>query len=287
MRLAAVLLVLLAAGISAAEMRPAQGGLFGFARPQAALQRGFFRPSPNMAAPLRPKNIKPGLFHFCRLRFRESPLGDGDGWFVDWPRADINLTTRLSQLTKTEIDHDGEEDPIPIVVSLTDPALFDCPFVMMTEPGGADFSDDEAVQLRSYLLKGGFLWADDFWGTRAWEWWSAQLGRVLDRQDYPIVDLPLEHPIFHTQFDVKAFPQIPNIGLWEMRHLTSERGSDSAEPHHRAIVDHDGRVMVFMSHNTDFGDAFEREADAPDYFEKFSVPAYQIAVNVILYAMTH
>jgi len=273
-RLAVGLLVLLTAGISAAQMRAAQGG--------------FFRPSPTMSAPLRPKVIKPGRFHFCRLRFRESPLaGEGDGWFVDWPRADINLTTRLSQLTKTEIDHDGEADPIPIVVGLTDDDLYDCPFVMMTEPGGADFSDEEAEHLRSYLLKGGFLWADDFWGSRAWEWWAGQVGRVLDPQHYPIVDVPLDHPIFHTQFEVKAFPQIPNIGLWEMRHQTSERGYDSADAHARAVLDKDGRVMIFMSHNTDFGDAFEREADAPDFFEKFSVPAYQIAVNVLLYAMTH
>jgi hypothetical protein len=272
-RLAAILLIVLAAGLGAAEMRAAQGG--------------FFRPSPQLAAPLRPKVITPGLFHFCRLRFRESPLGDGDGWFVDWPRADINLTMRLSQLTKTEIDHEGEDDPIPIVVGLTDEMLFDCPFLMMTEPGGASFSEEEATQLRAYLLKGGFLWADDFWGSRAWNWWANQLAQVLDRNDYPIVDVPIDHPIFHTQFDVRTLPQIPNVGLWEYRHQTSERGADSAEPHARAILDRNGRIMVFMTHNTDFGDAFEREADAPDYFERFSVPGYQVAVNILLYAMTH
>ena len=274
MRIAAALLVLLAAAASAAEMGAAQ-------------VRGFFPQGRALTTPMRPAHIKPGRFHFCRLRFRSSPQGDGDGWFVDWPRADMNLTLRLSQLTKTEIDQEGEDDPIPIVVSLTDPELFDCPFLMMTEPGGVDFSEDEAAQLHTYLLKGGFLWADDFWGTRAWQWWSAQMARVLDRSEYPILDIPLDHPIFHTQFDVRSVPQVPNIGLWETRHLTSERGADSAEPHARGILDKNGRVIVFMTHNTDFGDAFEREADAPDYFEKFSVPAYEIAVNVLLYAMTH
>jgi len=247
------------------------------------------RPRPDAPAirSVRPDKINPGQFHFCRLRFRSSPEGDGDGWFVDWPRADINLTTRLSQLTRTPVDQEGEDDPPPVVVNLTDGSLFNCPFVMMTEPGAADFSEEEAAELRTYLLKGGFLWADDFWGTRAWDWWSGQMDRVLDRQAYPIVELPIEHPIFHTMFDVQEIPQVPNVGLWAARHLTSERGLDSAEPHARGVLDKSGRVMVFMTFNTDFGDAFEREADMPDYFERFSVPAYQIGVNVLLYAMTH
>ena len=234
-----------------------------------------------------PDQLNPGAFHFCRLRFNRSPLGDGDGWYVDSPRADVNVSLRLAQLTKTRMDEEGEGDPLHIVVRLTDAALFQCPFVMMTEPGAADFDEEEAARLRAYLLKGGFVWADDFWGSRAWAWFSAQLGRVLPPSEYPIVDLPLDHPLFHIQYDVQQFPQIPNVGLWQWAHVTSERGEDSAQPHARAILDRQGRVMVFMTFNTDFGDAFEREADSPDYFKRFSVPAYQIAVNVLLYAMTH
>jgi hypothetical protein len=235
----------------------------------------------------RPEQLDPGAFHFCRLRFNRTPLGDGDGWYVDSPRADVNLSMRLAQLTRTKMDEEGEGDPLHIVVRLTDDALFQCGFVMMTEPGAADFDEVEAAQLRTYLLKGGFLWADDFWGSRAWAWLSGQLAKALPPNEYPIIDLPLDHPLFHTQYDVPEVPQIPNIGLWTWAHITSERGEDSAQAHGRAILDHHGRVMVFLTHNTDFGDAFERESDSPDFFKRFSVPAYQIGVNVILYAMTH
>jgi hypothetical protein len=228
-----------------------------------------------------------GGFRFCRIRFRTSPEGDGAGWWVDYPRADENLSIRLSQLTNIPVTTVGEGDPVNVVVRLTDAELFQCPFVMMTEPGGADFDDQEAAQLRTYLMKGGFLWADDFWGSRAWAWWSSQIAKALAPDEYPIVDVPLDHPMFHTVFDVKEIPQIPNIGLWVTAHITSERGADSAEPHARAIMDKKGRVMVFMTFNTDFGDAFERETESPDYFQRFSVPAYEIAADVLVYALTH
>ena len=87
------------------------------------------------------------------------------------------------------------------MVRLTDDALFSCPFAMATDVGTLAFSDEEAARLRSYLLKGGFLWVDDFWGTLAWEQWSEQMRRVLP--EYAIVDVPADHPVRHTMFDVE------------------------------------------------------------------------------------
>src|SRR5512138_1888571 len=108
--------------------------------------------------PFRPTvETNPAAFRFCRIRFRTSLAGDGNGWYVDYPRADVNLSLRLSQLTRTPIDEAGEGEPVHTVVALTDSELFQCPFVMLTEPGGADFSEREATLLRTYLLKGGFL----------------------------------------------------------------------------------------------------------------------------------
>ena len=223
-----------------------------------------------------------GGFRFCRIRFTSSPAGDGDGWYVDSPGADVNLSVRLSELTKIPVTTVGEGEPVHVVLRLTDAAVFQCPFVMMTEPGGAAFSPQEAAQLGTYLKKGGFLWADDFWGSRAWAWWSAQMAQALPPTEYPIVDVPLDHPMFHTLFDIGSIPQIPNIGLWLAARRTSERGADSAQPHARAIFDSHGRLMVFMTHNTDFGDAFEQEHADTEYFQRFSIPAYQIAADDIL-----
>ncbi len=228
-----------------------------------------------------------GAFHFCRVVFRNDFRGDGGGWNVDWPRADINLTTRLAELTRADISStDGE--PNPLLVRLTDEVLFQCPFIMMTEVGSAFLDDQEAVQLREYLLKGGFLWADDFWGTYAWDWWVAQLRKALPASDFPIVDLENTHPLFKAQFVVAKTPQIASINFWAgSGGGTSERGADSAVARSRAILDPHGRIMVLMTHNTDIGDSFEREADDPQYFLTMSVPGYAYGVNTLLYALTH
>jgi hypothetical protein len=228
-----------------------------------------------------------GGFRFCRVWFRNGIAGDGDGWYVDYPRADENLSIRMMELTKAPVTQDGEGNPYPVIVRLTDPSLFRCPFVMMSEPGGSYLNTDEAANLRAYLLKGGFLWVDDFWGSRAWTNWENQIGKALSPAEYPIIDLTVDHAMFRMLFPVHTLPQIPNIGLWRNERRTSERGPDSDELHVRGIQDRHGRVMVLMTHNTDVSDSWEREGEDPQYFLRFSVVGYQVAINVLLYVLTH
>jgi hypothetical protein len=228
-----------------------------------------------------------GSWHFCRAWFRRDFRGDGGDWSVDWPRADINLSVRLSELTRTHVSFTNGE-PNPLLIRFTDDELFDCPFVMMTEVGSAFIDNDEAARMREYLLKGGFIWADDFWGDFAWEWWTAQLAKVLPPNEYPIVDLASNHPLFSAQFVIKKVPQISSINFWASSGgSTSERGQESAEPHARAILDKHGNIMMLMTHNTDLGDSFEREADDPQYFYQMSVPGYAFGINSLLYGLTH
>src|SRR5688572_18352082 len=106
-----------------------------------------------------------GGFHFCRVAFNSDFRGDGGNWSVDYPRADINLSIRLAELTKSYVSMDDGGEPVPLLVRLTDDVMFECPFIMMTEVGSAAISDEEGARLRLYLEKGGFLWADDFWGS--------------------------------------------------------------------------------------------------------------------------
>ncbi len=228
-----------------------------------------------------------GSFQFCRIVFRNAIEGDGGGWSVDYPRADINFSIRLSELTKTTVSKDATGEPNHLLVRLTDQELFDCPFVMMTEPGGAGFDDEEAAKLRLYLEKGGFLWADDFWGEYAWSWWVGQLRKALPASEFPIFDVPPDHPMFHTQFEVKKVPQIPSINFFFGSGRTSERGADSATPHARAIADKKGRIIVLMTHNTDFGDSWEREGDDATYFLNFGPDGYAFGIDAVLYALTH
>jgi hypothetical protein len=230
-----------------------------------------------------------GRFNFCRIMSSASRFGDGGGWSVDYPRADVNLSIRLSELTKTQISIDpSSEEPNHLVIRLTDPELYQCPFIMMTEVGRTYFDPDEAERLRDYLLKGGFLWADDFWGSYAWDHWASEFSKVLPPSGYPIRDLPLNHPLFRAQFHVTKVAQIPSINFWYgSGGGTSEQGMDSAEPHARGIADRHQRLMVLITHNTDFGDSWEREGDDPNYFYTFSVDGYAFGINALLYAMAH
>ena len=230
-----------------------------------------------------------GSFHFCRVVFgSDNPGGADGGWNVDWPRADINLSVRLSELTKTPVSRNASGDPNNWLVRLTDDALFVCPFIMMTEVGSASLNPTEVARLREYLLKGGFLWADDFWGQSSWDWWEAQLRKALPADEYPMVDLPPGHPLFNDHFEVKTTPQIPSINFWAGNGgQTSERGADSAIARSRAVLDSHGRIMALMTHNTDIGDSFEREADDPQYFMTMSVPGYAYGINALVYGLTH
>ena len=234
-----------------------------------------------------PESMDTGVFQFCRLVFRQAANGDGYGWSVDYPSADENLSTRLSELTRAPISIDESGRPNHVLIRLTQPELFRCPFVMMTEPGGAYFDEAEAGALRDYVLKGGFFWADDFWGEYAWQVWESQLRKALPSGEYPIVDLSIDHPVFHMLMRVPEIPQIPGLGVWLSTRQTSERGADSAVPHVRAINDAHGRIMVLMTHNSDYGDGFEEEGSDRSYFERFSVRAYGLGINVLLYSMTH
>jgi hypothetical protein len=227
-----------------------------------------------------------GGFNFCRIMFNFNPYGDGGGWFVDYPRADQNFSIRLSELTKTRVSFDSDQTPNHFVFQLSDPLIFKCPFIMMTEVGALFMDEDEAKNLHDYLLKGGFLWADDFWGEYAWEVFAEEIAKALPPGEYPIVDVPIEHPMFRTLYTVQRFPQIPSIG-YGASGITSERGAESAVPHARAIYDKSGRMIVFISHNTDFGDSWEREGDNREYFYRFSVDGYAVGIDVLLYAMSH
>jgi hypothetical protein len=149
------------------------------------------------------------------------------------------------------------------------------------------FDDSEIGPLREYLQKGGFLWADDFWGEIAWANFEREMRRVLPAADYTLRDLDSSHPLFNTLFPVAAVKQIPSINFWMgSGGGTSEWGIDSREPRARAFLDREGRVVALATHNTDYGDSWEREGDDPAYFQTFSIDGYAFGINVVLYAMT-
>ena len=224
---------------------------------------------------------------FCRLQYESVVrFPSGYGWSTDYPRSDRNFMTRLYQITGTHVARWEDGDLGHAVVRATDPDLFRCPFLFASDIGTAGLSDQEVERLRAYLLKGGFLWVDDFWGERAWQHWSGQIQRVLP--EYAIRDLPAEHALYSTFYALPAVPQIPSIQSWyDTGGRTQERGFEPGTPHLRAISDEHGRILVLMTHNTDIADGWEREQDNEDFFYAFTAQAYGVGINTAVWAMTH
>ena len=246
----------------------------------------FRRGGDSLEAHLAKPDSFDGRFHYCRAVYRPNPRGDGGSWLTDYPLADIDLSVRVSELTKIAVSFDGDGQPRHLIVRLTDDELFQCPVILMQEVGRLFFTADEAARLRTYLQKGGFLWVDDFWGTAAWNQWSSQIKRVLP--EFPIVDIAVDDPIRQAMFSVNEVKQVPSIFSWGGPGSdTRERGEDSPHADFRAIADSHGRIMVAMTHNTDIGDSMEREGDDPNYFALFSPDGYALAMNIVLYALTH
>ncbi|MEQ1760976.1 MAG: DUF4159 domain-containing protein [Vicinamibacterales bacterium] len=237
-----------------------------------------------------PKDFPDSDFVTCRMLYtsvrREA---NGAGWRTDYPWGERHLMIRLSELTKTRVSFLSKEVPHAWLVRLTDQTLFQCPFLVASDVGTVGLSPIEAERLREYLLKGGFLWVDDFWGDAAWEQWSREIGRALPASEFAIEDVSLEDPIFHSMMEVEKVPQITSIRFWRASggRSTSERGDQSAVAHFRGIRDQHGRLMVVMTHNTDVADSWEREGEDPEFFYQFSPDGYALGINVALYALTH
>ena len=238
------------------------------------------------------RNIFPtNSFTFCRIQYtsyQEAPMFNYRGrWAIDYPESDQHFSWRLSELTTLDVPKNDRGEYEHVVVKLTDEELFDYPFIYMVEVGYLIFDKEEVKRLREYLLRGGFLMVDDFWGEDEWTNWALQIARVLDPVEYPIIELELDHPIFNCVFEIKEKPQVPAPHHWLNYGRTWER-LDAKQANYRGIYDKNGRLMVVMCHNTDLGDGWEREGLNQEYFEEFSVKkAYPMGINIVVYAMTH
>ena len=233
----------------------------------------------------RDEELPNDMFTFARIQYDSWGRGwRGRGkWSVDYPESDLNMSFRLEQLTSLKVDPEG------IVLSLNEDKLFNYPFIYIIEPGELYFSDAEVKALRKYLLNGGFLMVDDFWGEAEWKNFERQFRRVFPTRE--IVELPIEHELFQCVFPLKQKPQVPNPRTamqGASRGITWERW-DAKTPHYRGVYDDEGRLMVVICHNTDLGDGWEEESRAGEwYFKEFSEPkAYPMGINIIFYSMTH
>jgi hypothetical protein len=209
----------------------------------------------------------------------------GSSWTTDYPRSDRHLLEGVRRLTRIDsrsveqvVDLDGGDD------------IYNWPMLYAVEVGHWELRDEQATQLRDFLLRGGFLMVDDFHGDEPyhgvyseWQVFVTSMHKVFpDRQ---IIDLDDKDPIFHTLYDLDQRFQVAGW-QWYRSGRTYESGVTGMTPHWRGILDDQGRVMVAICHNMDLGDAWEW-SDDPRYPEKWASLAYRIAMNYFTYDLTH
>ena len=239
------------------------------------------------------------VFTFTRIIFHsDANPRSGRGWFrwlgwwVDYPDADLNLSYRLQQLTSIKTDPDAR------VVKLTDPTIFHYPLLYMEHAGYMRLTDDEVTALRKYLLSGGALLVNDFWGSEEWDGFAREIKRVLPGRAW--TELTTDHPVFNCVYDLRGPMnrlQVPTIQFWNQDYdpkdpqselQTIFRGEGSEEMHVRALLDDRRRMMILAIHNSDVSDGWEREGENELYFRRYSEKiAYPLGINIIFYLMTH
>lgn len=213
-------------------------------------------------------------FHFTRAVYAS---WGRPSWATDFPKADRQFLIGVRRVL-SELDAFASENP----VRLEDPDLGRFPFLYAAEVGHMELDEAQVMGLRRYLEAGGFFVVDDFWGTLEWENFESEIKRVLPGR--PIVEIPEDHPLFHSLYDIREILQVPNVWQGARGGPTWER--DGYDAHCRGIFDEKGRLMVVINWNTDLGDAWEW-AEEPRYPLRFSTFAYEMGINFIVYAMSH
>jgi len=225
-------------------------------------------------------------FVFARLMFPSLPYArfefrgrrnwreGGTSWTEDYPRADRHFVIALRRLSR--VNSRGLEQPVnPDDVD----DIYNWPWLYSGLTGNWDLTDEQAAKIREYLLRGGFFYADDFWGPDEWRGFEVGMKKIFPNRE--IVELPDEEPLFHTVYDLSDRYQI--LGEWGLRRGPRDGG---ITPRWMGVRDDKGRLMVAITANSDIGDSWEF-ADLPAYPERYSALGIRIGVNYVLYSMTH
>ncbi len=228
--------------------------------------------------PEAPAWSEPAEFVFARMAYTdlyEGQFYDVRPWQIDSPAAERHFLQGLRRLSVIDAQ------PTEFYVHPREPELFDLPLLYVVEAGHWDLTELEVHRIREYLMRGGFIVFDDFHGTQEWENFMRGLRRIFP--DRPVEDIDATSEVFHVLFDMGDREQIPGL---QMLYSGRPYEKDGHVPHWRGVRDEDGRWMVLINHNMDLGDAWEH-ADVPQYPERYTAMSYRLAINYIIYAMTH
>ncbi len=222
------------------------------------------------------RGFESDVFTLARLRYdrggRQPTMRGGSGWTTDLPDADLNLSYRLQQMTSLRVNPNGR------LIRAADPDLANYPFLLVTAPQAMSLAEDEIFALRNYLENGGFILTTDSWGEQQWANIERSFKEILPDRHFE--ELPIEHPLYRSIFNITQKAQVPNIRVGMKQPGTQIQ--------HRVLFDAKGRLMAMVLHNSDDSDGWEREGEDGEYFRNYSEKiAYPLAINIVFYVMTH
>jgi hypothetical protein len=217
-------------------------------------------------------------FRCADLEVGEGGTRFGGGWGTDFPASDCKFMWGIQRLSNIRV-----YDESPHLVTALDPKLFSYPYLYIVSPHRMYLVREEAEKLREYLLRGGFLHVDDYWGLEQRRAVEEEMWKIFPERR--IVKLSLDHEVFHTFFDIDKVMQIPNVNNACSGRQTWEQRSE-IEPMIFGISDDTGRLMVLITYNSDLGDAWEW-MDLQCYPQEYSGQAYRMGLNFMIYAMSH
>lgn len=218
-------------------------------------------------------------FRFVRVKYDDNQNRGGRGWgrygrgawSTDWPTSDYNLHEAIERTTGLTLMGD------PLVFTFLDEEIFEYPVLYLTEPGFWMTNEEEVKNMRKYFLRGGFLIIDDFhdYGGFGWQWYNMYNNIKQVFPDKEPVLLPNDHPIWSIYYDID--PVEAASTKWDF-----SRYDDA----YFGIFDDDGRMMIVICYNQDIGDGWEHPFGRRILAEASTV-SFQMAINFIMYALTH
>ncbi len=229
--------------------------------------------------------FKNDVFTFVRVRYN-SWGRRGGGWATDYPDSDLNFSFRLQQLTSLKVN------PNPIILRADRRRAVRLPVHLHDRAGRpARSREEEVAALRRYLLNGGFLMVDDFWGDDEWEnFYERDQARLPRPRAAGAAARARDLPLRLRPEGEAAGPEHPRRPARPRRRASPGRRTATTREtsHYKGIFDDKGRMMAIICHNTDLGDGWEREGEDEWYFHEFSEKkSYPMGINIVTYAMTH
>lgn len=211
----------------------------------------------NSQQPSNDKGTSPNMFKIARLKYS----GGGD-WYND-PSAEVNMMDYLGKNTVIDVDN-----PKFYTVDISSDDIFDCPFILLTGHGNISFSDSEVKRLRTYVERGGFLYADDDYGMD--KSFRREIKKVFNGEE--MAELPFSHKIYNSHFN---FPGgLPKI-----------HEHDGKPPQGFGYFI-DGRLCVYYTFETNISDGWADPREHEDPAEKRE-ESFKMGTNIIVYALTN